>query len=745
MKNPIYKRAYRQIYFHPSRVLPIFLALCFIIVFSSAFFTAQDSTKKLYYDLIDDGKVEDGNFTCLNKLDEKVKKDLEDKKISLNENFYVEAKSGENKTLRVFENREKINIPSILEGRLAQTKDELALSANYARANGLKVGDSLSLEGKKFKIVGLIALPDYSTLLKNNSDLVMDPGFFGVGLVAKDGLKNISEQVTYQYSYKDKENLPKSKARDKQKDLLKIINKTNMVTDSLLIYDNQCIRYFIEDMGGDVPMMTALMVVLVLAIAFISAIQVKSMIEEEAPIIGTLLASGYKKSELVKSYMLMPIFITLLACLIGNIIAYTHAYQTYTNLYYKSYDLPKFVVSFNLRSFILTSLIPLLIYLIINFFVISKALNHKAIDFLRNTLKSPKARLRVKLEKFSFINKFRLRVILANRANIISLIFGIGLANILLIYSLGVKPIFTDYAEKVKNSMKYDHTYLVKAPDPKIKADKISMLSFDLVDFNMKKIQCLGVDADSKYKDLAIGNLDKKDVIISNGLAKVYKLKVGDEIDAIENFNYDKVKLKIKSIDKDNNQFQILGKRENINKILGLDKDYFNAYGSSQRLSIDKNILINEINKEDLNKFMAHFLDSFGGVFDSLLVVTLVFYLIISYLVTSLIIDKSKTNISYLKVFGIRARESTAIYTNPIFLILLVFEIIMIPMMDFLIRTMTRYAITKLDAYVEINIPLISFIEAIGLSLLIFILVQVLEKRKISKIDMVKELKIING
>ena len=745
MKNPIYKRAYRQIYFHPSRVLPIFLALCFIIVFSSAFFTAQDSTKKLYYDLIDDGKVEDGNFTCLNKLDEKVKKDLEDKKISLNENFYVEAKSGENKTLRVFENREKINIPSILEGRLAQTKDEIAISANYARANGLKVGDSLSLEGKKFKIVGLIALPDYSTLLKNNSDLVMDPGFFGAGLVAKDGLKNISEQITYQYSYKDKENLPKPKARDKQKDLLKIINKTNMVTDSLLIYDNQCIRYFIEDMGGDVPMMTALMVVLVLAIAFISAIQVKSMIEEEAPIIGTLLASGYKKSELVKSYMLMPIFITLLACLIGNIIAYTHAYQTYTNLYYKSYDLPKFVVSFNLRSFILTSLIPLLIYLLINFLVINKALKHKAIDFLRNTIKSPKARLRVKLEKFSFINKFRLRVILANRANIISLIFGIGLANILLIYSLGVKPIFTDYAEKVKNSMKYDHTYLVKAPDPKIKADKISMLSFDLVDFNMKKIQCLGVDADSKYKDLAIGNLDKKDVIISNGLAKVYKLKVGDEIDAIENFNYDKVKLKIKSIDKDNNQFQILGKRENINKILGLDKDYFNAYGSSQRLSIDKNILINEINKEDLNKFMAHFLDSFGGVFDSLLVVTLVFYLIISYLVTSLIIDKSKTNISYLKVFGIRARESTAIYTNPIFLILLVFEIIMIPMMDFLIRTMTKYAITKLDAYVEINIPLISFIEAIGLSLLIFILVQVLEKRKISKIDMVKELKIING
>ena len=83
MKNPIYKRAYRQIYFHPSRVLPIFIALCFIIIFSSSFFTAQDSTKKLYYDLIDKGKVEDGNFTSLDKLDEKSFKDLENKKINL--------------------------------------------------------------------------------------------------------------------------------------------------------------------------------------------------------------------------------------------------------------------------------------------------------------------------------------------------------------------------------------------------------------------------------------------------------------------------------------------------------------------------------------------------------------------------------------------------------------------------------------------------------------------------------------
>lgn len=745
MKNPLYKRTYRQIYFHPSRVLPIFLALTFIIIFSSSFFTAQDSTQKLYYKNLYQGKVEDGNFTCLNILDEENFKDLEEKNINLYENFYVNAKSDNERSLRIFENRDEINIPSILEGSLAKNKNQLALSANYARANGLDLGDTVKLEGKKYKIVGLIALPDYSTLLRSNGDLVMDTGFFGVGLVAKDSLKNISSQITYQYSYRHKKNLSKSEARDKQKELLKLINQKNMVTDAILNYDNQAIRYFIEDMGGDIPMMTAIMVVLVLAIAFISAIQVKSLIEEEAPIIGTLLASGDKKSELRKTYMVMPIFITMLSSIIGNFIAYTYAYRTYSDLYYKSYDLPQFEVCFNLRSFILTSIIPLLIYLIINFLVINRALNYKAIDFLRNTIKTPRARKRIDLDRFKFLNKFRIRIIFANRANIISLIFGIGLANILLLYSLGVKPVFTDYAEKTKNSMKYDYTYLVKAPDPKVHADKMTISNFELAEYKYKKIPSLGVDKDSKYKDLAISELGYNEVIISDGLAKKYQLKVGDNIKILENLNYTKVNLKIKAIDENNKQFQILGKRENINKILGQNKDFFNAYGSDKILNIDKNILVSEINKEEMSKFMTHFLDSFGGVFDSFIIITLIFYLIISYLVTSLIIDKSKTNISYLKIFGFRDKENATIYTNPIFLILISFEILMIPAMDFLVRILTKYALTKLDAYVEINIPLTNFIKAIALSLVIFVIVQFLEKRKISKIDMVKELKIING
>lgn len=92
MKNPIYKRAYRQIYFKPLSFIPIFVALCFIVIFSSSFYTAQNSTKKLYWDLVEKGKVEDANFTSLEKLDQATIKDLENKKVKVYENFYVEEK-----------------------------------------------------------------------------------------------------------------------------------------------------------------------------------------------------------------------------------------------------------------------------------------------------------------------------------------------------------------------------------------------------------------------------------------------------------------------------------------------------------------------------------------------------------------------------------------------------------------------------------------------------------------------------
>ena len=74
MKNPLLKRMARQMLRSPGKVLPIFLAMLFIIVFASSFFTSQDSVRVLYDRQLAEGKIEDGQFTTITPLSDELKK-----------------------------------------------------------------------------------------------------------------------------------------------------------------------------------------------------------------------------------------------------------------------------------------------------------------------------------------------------------------------------------------------------------------------------------------------------------------------------------------------------------------------------------------------------------------------------------------------------------------------------------------------------------------------------------------------
>ena len=50
--------------------------------------------------------------------------------------------------------------------------------------------------------------------------------------------------------------------------------------------------------------------------------------------------SGYSEGELIRHYMEMPLFVTLIAALIGNILGYTAFKELCVTMYYGSYSLP---------------------------------------------------------------------------------------------------------------------------------------------------------------------------------------------------------------------------------------------------------------------------------------------------------------------------------------------------------------------------------------------------------------------
>lgn len=443
--------------------------------------------------------------------------------------------------------------------------------------------------------------------------------------------------------------------------------------------------------------------------------------------------------------MAMPLFIVIIASIAGNAISYLRVYKIYANVYYQSYDLPVFEPYITLRSFLITSIMPLVLYLVINYIIIAKSLKMRPVDFLRKNFKKAKTRSRFKLKDMNFINKFKLRVIFANKFSYVSLLFGVFIANLLLIFGVSVKPIFTKYADDMQNQMKYAHTYIVKSDMDDLDASKISLVSVELVDKDDEKIQIYGIDTDTKYDEIDLNSLDNDEAVISLGLSKRFNYEIGDKIKIREPYNTEEKYLVVKDIDKTNNYFQIFTKREILNKIIEKDSDYYNAYLSDKELKITKENLLTHIDRKEMSRFMRHFLDSFSAVFIMIQLVAVVFFFILILMVTELIIDKAKLNMTYLKVFGYKDKEVAKFYVNTSFAMLIIFQIILIPILDKLVKYFYFIAMQKFDAYLEVTVPLRVFIVSYAMTLIVFALCQVLASKKIKKIDMVKELKTIAG
>ena len=746
MRCPINKRIYRQFKYKPLKVIPILLALTFIVVFASSFFISQESVEKLYNKQIINGKVEDGEFEAIYALSDEAKDEIEGLGVKLYENYYFEYENDDERALRIFKNRKDINEAQIFEGNLPEKSDEINISAYYARNNKINIGDEITIQNKKFKVSSLASFPDYSSALRNRNDLTMDTGHFGIASISEEAFDDMKDaKVKYLYSYHTDEALNKKDAREKLKDIVKIVNKDNLVVDAVTRFDNKCITFIADDMSGDVPTMSIVTALLFIAIAFISSAEVKSIIEEEAPIIGTLLASGYKKRELLLNYMAMPLFIVIIASIAGNSISYLHAYKIYANVYYQSYDLPVFEPYITLRSFLITSIMPLVLYLVINYIIIAKSLKMRPVDFLRKNFKKAKTRSKFKLKNMNFINKFKLRVIFANKFSYVSLLFGVFIANLLLIFGVSAKPIFTKYADDMQNQMKYAHTYIVKSDMDDLDASKASIVSLELVDRDEEKVQTYGIDADTKYDEIDVKSLKGDEVVISFGLSKRFNYGIGDKIKIREPYNTEEKYLVVKDIDKTNNYFQIFTKREILNKIIGKECDYYNAYLSDKELKITKENLLTHIDRKEMSRFMRHFLDSFSAVFIMIQLVAVAFFFILILMVTELIIDKAKLNMTYLKVFGYKDKEVAKFYVNTSFAMLIIFQIILIPILDKLVKYFYFIAMQKFDAYLEVTVPVRVFVTSYLMTVVVFILCQWIERRKIKRIDMVKELKTIAG
>ena len=185
-----------------------------MIGFTSGMLATDHSMEVTYNESFEKYNIEDGHFRLSAAPDESFIKSIEDENdVKLYDISYKEVTAGKNK-YRIFVNREKVNKASLMDGRLPEKSDELGIDRLFAKNNSLKIGDTVKLKGKSFKIVGLIALSDYSALFPKNTDTIFNAQDFTVATVTNEGFDRLSDAATTPvFAWKNSKNLSETKQK----------------------------------------------------------------------------------------------------------------------------------------------------------------------------------------------------------------------------------------------------------------------------------------------------------------------------------------------------------------------------------------------------------------------------------------------------------------------------------------------------------------------------------------------------
>ena len=488
MKSPLRKRLPRELKSEIGKYLVVFILMVATIGFVSGFLVADGSMITAYNEGFEKYNIEDGNFRTAEQIYKTQREEIEELGVKLYDNFYLEEPLDNGSTMRIFKNREEINKICLMDGELPARRGEMAIDRMYADNNGLSVGDTLQSGKKTWKITGLVALSDYSCLFQNNNDSMFDSVKFGVSVVTEEEVDSLNQdklQYNYSWIYDQKpetEKEEKEVSEDLMEDLGEIVTLESFVPQ----YLNQAITFTGDDMGGDKAMVIMLLYIVMVIMAFVFGITISNTIRKEAGVIGTLRASGYTRQELNLHYMTLPLLVTLVGALIGNVLGYTVFKDVCAGMYYGSYSLPTYVTRWNAEAFLLTTVVPVIIMLVVNYGVLRHKLKLSPLKFLRRDLSSGRRQKRaIRLSpRIKIFSRFRLRVIFQNMSNYIVLFIGIIFANLLLMFGLLLPSALSHYQGEIQGNMLAKYQYMLQVPVSAVSGNKFESLIF-LLEFYM--------------------------------------------------------------------------------------------------------------------------------------------------------------------------------------------------------------------------------------------------------------------
>ena len=676
-----------------------------------------------------------------------------------------------------YDKNKNINIPYLVEGNMPENKDEITLLPSFAKNNNINIGDNYSIGDKEYKVVGFAYSPDHILPIISINSPIFSEKNHNISYMTSSTFEEFPgiKETAYVGAFNDKDKILDFETLS---DMFK--NDENISLDALSAIRISRVNALELEIKTDRVFAKYFMYLLLAISVFVIIVITKKRIEDERLQIGVLKALGYNRIKIAISYLVYPIFGSIIGGVIG-FFAGAFASGYLSNIYLSYFNMPIDGYRFNINYLLEDIFVPLIILSILAFLIAIFMLRKKPLKLLKEG-----SNLKVNFfSKFvTFITKklpfkTRFRYSLASRSLgkllIVTLTsFCTGLLIVLVLIGLNMFSSMLDKTfngMKLKNQVTYigimsgysdteDYIYttnmtleeVISSNGDSHKIERKKEGSEDIEDYTvningidkeLRLLEAKDKDGNNVYPKLV--NYD--DIIINQNIAKIADASVGDILvfkSGDKEFRY-----KLVAIDNSFMGGSAYVKRAPLAKEFENDEAAYNIkftnddkYSSMSNLSKEETEKIaNIMSIEDLRENLENQMSSSNGAIYFVIIFASIMAFVIILIIANIVVEENKKTISLMKVMGYDDKNISSIVLNIYTPFIIIAYLLSIPAM----KNLLEFIVSKLTGSIDFAIPIeFSFVKAlIGLAglLISYFIAIFISRRTLNKVPLSVALK----
>lgn len=510
--------------------------------------------------------------------------------------------------------------------------------------------------------------------------------------------------------------------------------KISNLTYFLKAEDNPRIGGSVDDIAINKIGALIVGIIVLILLAYILSVFTIHSIEEESPVIGALYSLGYVKRELLGHYLVLPV----LVCFIGGIAGTAAGFfgipsQVNQNCDYFSY--PAITIKFPMYLIIYGIIVPPVVAAVVNTLVIGRKLSKEPLKLLRREKKELN-NSNIDLKNMGFITRFRIRLFLREIRSSLTLTAGLFVSLLVLMLSICCYNAVINIINQTDRDVAFNYLYYYKFPPETVpkggEACYMKKLKAEIFQHNMD-VTVMGLPKNSEFFDFDMEK-GKDFVYVSTSTADKYGLKEKDTFSLSDEINNVSYEFKVKEIVQYAVGLYVFMDIDSMRELFNQEDNYYNAVLSKDEISTENDRLYSVTTGKEIRKYSELFMDLNKSMIISLIAASTFLFIIVMYLMLKMIIEKQSYNISLFKMFGYNEKEIGKLFLGSNFFIVTISALICVPLAEFVMKSIYPMLVSNRATGFDLSLHPFSYAFILGLIYISYFAVNVILKKKLSKI-----------